>query len=61
MYNSCLYLSLSSLISIKDDFGKKKRKLIDFFYIYIYCRKCNAEFNKLIKCYVTMLVFFGKK
>ena len=22
---------------------------IDFFYIYIYCRKFNAEFNKLIK------------
>jgi len=23
--------------------------LIDFFYIYVYCRKFNAEFNKLIK------------
>ena len=33
---------------IKDVFGSFSFS-IDFFYIYIYCKKVNAEFNKLIK------------
>jgi len=35
-------------IGFKDIFGRFLFS-IDFFYIYIYCRKFNAEFNKLIK------------
>ena len=32
-----------------------------FFYIYIYCRKCNAEFNKLIKTVGRSACFFPRK
>ena len=32
-----------------------------FFYIYIYCRKCNAEFNKLIKTVGHRAVDFFRK
>ena len=31
-----------------------------FFYIYLYCRKCNAEFNKLIKAVAHRANFFSK-
>ena len=34
--------------SVKDVFGSFLF-LIDCFYIYLYCRKVNAEFNKLVK------------
>ena len=34
---------------------------IDFFYIYVYCRKFNAELNKLIKTKGHRACFFGKK
>jgi len=33
---------------------------IDIFYIYIYCRKCNAEFKKLIKMVGHHAHFFSK-
>jgi len=33
---------------------------IDFFYIYIYCRKFNAEFNKFIKTVGHCASFFSK-
>jgi len=36
-------------VLFKDVFGSLFLFSIDFFYIYIYCRKFNAEFNKLIK------------
>ena len=31
-----------------------------FFYIYIYCRKCNAEFNKLIQTVGHCVRYFEK-
>jgi len=48
------------LMSLKDVFNIFLFPAI-FFYIYKYCRKLNAEFNKLIKTVkVTMLVFLIK-
>ena len=39
---------------LQDDFYS----LIYFFYTYLYCRKCNAEFNKLIKTVAHCAIFF---
>jgi len=46
--------------SVKDVFGSFLF-LIDFFYIYLYCRKFNAEFNKLIKTVGHRVRFFFRK
>ena len=46
-----LYLFLSIVdyfIAVKDVFGCSCFS-IDLFYIYIYCRKFNADFNKVLK------------
>ena len=45
---------------LKDVFYRFFLFSIDFCYIYIYCRKCNAEFNKLIKNSRSSCSFFRK-
>ena len=48
-------------IVFKDVFGICFKLLIDFFYIYTFYKKVNAEFNKLIKTVGHRALVFEKR